>query len=125
VSSIGRDTAWVNSHQPDIAEHRVRSKTSPFDICDAQIGTVTGFPSIKFFFFNCQYHSTNDLNSCSSICCSYKDKWAQPGSLPKSNVFFGTWKALASNVFLLLSDSLPKTEVCSFGTHLGRIEGGL
>jgi hypothetical protein len=39
--------------------------------------------------------------------------------------FFGTWKALATKIFLLLSDSLPKTEVLSLGTHLGRIEGGL
>jgi len=43
----------------------------------------------------------------------------------KKQCFFETKKALASKVFLPLSDRLPKTECLTLGTYLGRIEGGL
>jgi hypothetical protein len=68
------------------AETGIRTQVSP--ICGGQSGSETGFFSITSVF-SCQYHSTDDLFSFISTSCSYqKDKWENPGNLPKSNALW-------------------------------------
>ena len=79
------------SRLPVPAKYRVRSHVTHCKICGGRAGTVTGFsPSTPIL--PCQYHSTNAQNSSPSTCCSYQDKWAKPGNLPKA-VFFWKWGA--------------------------------
>ena len=54
AQAVGRSV----SRQPLTATARVRSQDSPFEICDAQRGTMTGFsPSTPVL--PCQDHSTS------------------------------------------------------------------
>jgi hypothetical protein len=54
---FGRAKAQAVSRRPLIAEARVRSRVSPYGICDGQSGTGTGF-SPSTAVFPCQSHST-------------------------------------------------------------------
>jgi hypothetical protein len=66
------------SHQPLIAEARVRSEATPRQICGGYTGTGTGFsPSTSVL--SRQHHSTNDPHS--STCYYKKDKRAKHGNV--------------------------------------------
>jgi hypothetical protein len=68
-------------------EARVRSQVNLCVVCGGQSGTRPGFPPNTFVFPRL-YHSANAPYSFSLTRCSYQDKRAVSGSLPKSSALY-------------------------------------
>ena len=70
---------------PFSAETRVRSQFSPCETYSGHSNNVPAF-SRRTSPFPCQQRqSTNAPHIL--LCCSYKDKWAEPGNLPNKVLF--------------------------------------
>jgi len=91
------------THQAVTAEIRVRSRSSPCEICDGHIGTGTGFNQSNSVFPR-HYHPRNAPLSFLFACCSWlRDKRSKPVN-PKKQWSFINWGgggALFGKVFSL------------------------